>query len=177
MLQNTETSYGLIAKILHAIGAVIFLSLIIVGFYMTSLSPSDDKWALYGLHKSFGIVAIIFVCIRFYFKLKSIKPALPENLPNWQKIAANGNVHALYTFMFIMPISGIIMSLFGGYDIGVFGIFTIKAFEKKELLSTIGWYAHTLIPYIFCLFIALHIGAALYHHFILKDNILRRMFF
>lgn len=78
--------------------------------------------------------------------------------------------------MFLMPISGVLMSILGGHEVNIFGLFTIPAAEEKNTsLAGFFYNLHGISAFSFVGLIALHIAAGLYHHFILKDNILKRM--
>jgi cytochrome b561 len=79
--KNTSDTYGLISKIFHWPMALIMMGLIVLGLYMAQLDPSPDKYALYGLHKSFGLLILWLVGVRIlhhHHRMKAIK---------------NGNVH------------------------------------------------------------------------------------
>ncbi len=175
MLRNTENSYGFIAKLLHWIIALMILGLLMVGFIMESMEPSEQKWQLYGYHKATGFTIFILVTIRIVWRLINIEVLLPQDLPHWQVIVSKITHYLLYLFMFLMPFSGIMMSRLGGHNINVFDLFTIPAAAKNPELAGIFHKTHGLAAYGILAFILLHIGAALYHHFIRKDNVLMRM--
>jgi len=175
MLRNTENSYGLIARILHWVIAFSIIGLISVGFLMSSMESSPEKFELYGTHKAFGVIVLSLIVFRIIWKLydKGVLP--PSDLPQIMKLAARSGHFLLYVFMLIMPISGVMMSRFAGYDISVFGLFVIPGLEKNEGLSTLFHTIHVTAIWGFIAVIIMHIGAAFYHHFIRKDNVLMRM--
>lgn len=175
MLKNTNSSYGLITKLFHWLMSIIIICLLIVGFTMTSMEPSADKWQLYSLHKSTGVVVLSLVVLRFLWSLINIQLNLPTDLPSWQKLASRITHYLLYIFMFLMPISGILMSRFGGHEVNVFNFFIIPPLEKNLDLAGFFYNLHGISAFAFAGLIGLHISAGLYHHFIRKDNILIRM--
>ena len=176
MLKNDINSYGSVARLFHWVMGLIIIGLITVGFTMTSMADSDDKWQLYSIHKALGSIVLILVIPRFLWRLMNIQPALPINLPKWQKGASKVIHYSLYVLMFLMPISGILMSCFAGYEINVFGLFVIPAFAEKNIeLAKFFHYVHINSGIGFSVLIGLHIMAGLYHHFVRKDNILLRM--
>ncbi|MCF8493895.1 MAG: cytochrome b [Rickettsiaceae bacterium] len=175
MLRNTENSYGLIARILHWVIAFSIIGLISVGFFMSSMEPSPEKFELYGMHKAFGVIVLSLVVLRIIWRLSN-KVVLPlADLPNIMKLAAKLGHLLLYIFMLIMPISGVMMSRFGAHDIPVFGLFVIPGLEKNEELSTLFHTIHVTAIWGFIAMILMHIGAAFYHHFIRKDNVFVRI--
>jgi len=173
-LYNTEKSWGAVAQILHWVIFVLFVGQLTVGLIMTDMEPSDQKWFFYGTHKAMGIVILGFVIARILWRLKSIIPADPK-VPVWQLKAAETVILFLYFVMLALPITGLIMSLLGGHNISFFGLFTIEAFGKVPGISGVANEAHTYLSYAVIAAIAVHILAALYHHYIIKDDVLRRM--
>ena len=149
--------------------------MIIVGFTMTSMEPSDDKWKIYDLHKATGVVVLTLVFFRFFWRLINAKVDLPADLPCWQKLASKITHYLLYVFMFLMPISGLLMSRFGGHEVNVFDLFTLAAFEKNIPVATFFHTTHEFSAWGLSGLIGLHICAGLYHHFIRKDNVFMRM--
>lgn len=175
MLRNTENSYGLIARILHWVVAFSIIGLICVGFFMSSLESSPEKFELYGMHKAFGVTVLFLIVLRIIWRLSDKIVLPPSDLPHIMKLGAKSGHFLLYLFMLIMPISGVMMSRFGGYDIPVFGLFTISSLEKNKELATLSHTIHVTAIWGFIALIVLHIGAAFYHHFVRKDNVLIRM--
>jgi cytochrome b561 len=142
---------------------------------MTLMNPSNDKWQLYFMHKSIGAIILSLVILRFLWRLINIRLDLPADLPVWQKLASKITHYLLYIFMFLMPVSGILMSCFGGYEVNVFNLFIIPSIEKNIGLASFFNNLHGISAFIFTGLITLHISAGFYHHFIRKDNILIRM--
>lgn len=175
-LKNTENSYGMVTLILHWGMAVIIVALLVLGLYMTRVPVSPLKFKLYGWHKEVGILILMLAMIRVVWWSANILPVLPATLPRWQKMAAHAVHAAFYVFMFLLPLSGWLMSSAAGFPVSFFGWFLLPDLITphegwRVLLSeTHEWLGYGLIA-TFCA----HVGAALKHHFINKDNILRRM--
>lgn len=68
MIKNTETSYGSIAKILHWLIAAAMIGLITIGFIMSSMDSTPEKYELYGMHKAFGVTVLLLVALRIIWK-------------------------------------------------------------------------------------------------------------
>jgi len=176
MLKNTENSYGTIAKLFHWIIAIAIISLITVGFIMSSMDPSPDKYELYGMHKASGVMVLMLIILRLIWKFTNKAVLPPAGLPKILTLAAKAGHTTLYLFMLMMPISGVLMSRFGGHDINVFNMFVIPAVaEKNPQIAGFFHELHTIGIWAFIAVIVMHFGAALYHHFIRKDNVLMRM--
>lgn len=176
MLKNTENSYGSIAKILHWVIGLFIICLIAVGFIMSSMDPAPEKFELYGMHKAFGVIVLCLVAIRILWRITNATVQATEGVPPILQLAAKAGHLLLYIFMLVMPISGVLMSRFGGYPISVFEIFTIPAAsEKSPELAKLFHATHGYAAWGFVILITVHILAALYHHFIRKDDTLVRM--
>src|SRR5690606_36471847 len=125
MLKNTKNNYGWLAKMFHWVVAVLMLTLLGVGLYMASLPENDpNRMFFYWLHKSTGVFVLTLVVLRLSWRWQNKVPEPPLNMPKWQKFAARSNHYTLYVLMVIMPLSGFMMSSFGGHPVDVYGLFT-----------------------------------------------------
>ncbi len=178
MIRSTNAAYGFIAKTFHWLIAVLFILLLAVGLFMTSLTDKVFKIFLYDFHKALGMVVLGLVLLRIIWRLFETKTQLPVELPNWQKKTSNVVFYALYFFMVIMPITGYLMSVLNGHPIDMFGYFTLPDLGKgPSPLGTATHFIHVNLPYYVIAILSLHVLAALYHHFIRKDNVMNRMLF
>jgi len=175
MFKNTTNSYGIISRIFHWLMALGIIGIITVGYLMTNMENSQEKWQIYGIHKSFGALLLLLVSLRLGWRLINISPNLPRIMASWERIGYKAGVFFMYILMITMPISGIIMSRSFGHDINIFSLFTIKAMEKNLMLGKIAANIHSYSAIILSLIIGAHTLIALYHHFVKKDILLRRM--
>lgn len=173
-IKNNETHFGLVAITLHWLMAILIIGMLCVGLYMTSLPVGMLKLKLYGWHKAFGILILTLVILRILWRLTNATPVLA--LPWWERTAARLAHFVLYVLMLAMPLSGWLMTSAAGLPPSFFGLFTLPNLvapndELRELFGLMHeWLAYGLIAVII-----LHTLAALKHHFIDKDDILRRM--
>ena len=174
-LKNTDTNYGVVAKSLHWILAIMIIGLLSVGLYMEDLAPSDQKWQLYSLHKAIGIIALALVALRLIWRFMNPQPSLPTDIPAYQKLASRLTHYGLYFLMFAMPLAGWVMSSAGGHPISVFGLPIPPIVGEDKALGKLANTLHGLGGWAFIALISLHFAAALYHQFIRKDGILKRM--
>ena len=174
--KNSETRYGAIAIILHWLMTILLVALVSLGLYMTEIPVSAWKLKLYGWHKEFGVLVLFLVMLRIVWRIGNIVPLLPATLPHWQKLAAHGVHWALYGLMFALPITGWLISSASGLPVSFFGWFVLPDIispnkELQELFSEV----HEFLAYALIVTFCAHVAAALKHHFINKDDILRRM--
>ena len=176
LLRNSHEKYGAIAKCFHWVMALAILAMLVIGFKMTDLPISPDKFRIYGIHKSIGALILITAFLRLFWRFINIVPELPADMPTWQKLGAHGSHVALYIVMFVMPLSGWLMSSAAGFPVSVFGWFLLPNLIAPDSgLRPIFGFAHEVLAFVIIGLVSLHILAALKHHFIDKDNILRRM--
>jgi len=175
LIKNTKNHYGIVAISLHWIMAILIIGLLVLGLYMVPLPISREKLKLYRWHKEFGMVVLMLVVLRAAWRLSNIIPSL-ASLPPWEKFAARSVHYAFYVFMFAIPISGWIMSSAAGFSVSFFGLFLLPDLVlPDENLRIILTEIHKWLSYLLIAIIFLHISASLKHHYINKDDILRRM--
>jgi cytochrome b561 len=175
-IRNTQTQYGIVTKSLHWLMALIIISMLCVGLYMAGLPISEQKLQLYGIHKEFGILVLMLVMFRITWRIGNIVPLLPASIPTWQKFAAHGVHWMLYGFMFALPITGWLMTSAAGLPPSFFGLFTLPSLiSPNSALLNLFVDIHTWLAYGLIATFGAHVGAALKHHFINKDDVLRRM--
>jgi cytochrome b561 len=119
-------------------------------------------------------LALMLVMVRIIWRLSNRIPYL--TLPLWEKIAARTVHWAFYGFMFAMPITGWLITSAAGLPVSFFGLFVLPDLvtpnpDSMQLFQKI----HEWLGYGLIATIVLHTSAALKHHFINKDDILKRM--
>ncbi|WP_419420299.1 cytochrome b [Legionella sp. D16C41] len=173
-IKNTTARYGLVAITLHWLLAIIVITLLCVGLYMTSLQRSPLQIKLFGLHKEFGIVVLSLVTLRILWRFVNITPKL--TIPRWERVASLTIHWALYILMFAMPLTGWLMSSAAGFPVSFFGLFTMpNLIAPNDYWRDIFAIAHEFLSNILIALIILHLLGALKHHFYNKDDTIRRM--
>jgi cytochrome b561 len=178
-IENTEHRFGAAAVLLHWSMAILVIALAGLGLYMARLPDvgfDTKKITLILYHKEFGLLVLALVVPRLAWRLINKLPQLVAHLPDWQKIAARFVHLCFYALMFALPISGLLMSSAAGIPVSLFGLFTLPDFvPHDDYLFQRFIEIHKWLGYALILFIFLHVGAALKHHFVFRDDTLRRM--
>jgi cytochrome b561 len=175
-LKNTPVSYGAVTKSFHWVMALLMIGMLCLGFYMDGVEELTSKIRLYGLHKSIGVTVLAFVILRILWHLWSQKPAYVESLKPLEKKAAHFLHFCLYGAMLGMPLSGWLMSSAAGRSVSFFGLFTLPDLvTADDSLRGIFGTLHFYMAWALVAAIAVHLCAALKHHFFDKDATLRRM--
>jgi cytochrome b561 len=146
-----------------------------MGFIMGQVTPMTRKIEFINFHKASGTIILLLTILRIMWKLTNIKVMAISDLPNWQKNLAHSVHFTLYILIFIMTISGIFMSILGGRAIDIYSIFIIEALDTNMVIAGICRQIHQCAAIALISIIILHIFAALYHHFVKRDNVLIRM--
>lgn len=178
---NTNDRYGIIASLLHWFMALLIVVIIGLGLYMVELPDVGfnlQKIKLIFLHKELGMLALAFVLLRFVWRLGNVIPLLPLTVPVWQRVAARIVHLAFYGFMVALPVSGWMMSSAAGIPVTFLGVFTLPDLVSPNMNEVPMYIAiHKWVGYGLIATIGLHISAAMLHHFVYKDDTLRRMLF
>ena len=178
-LANTDRHYGSIAIALHWAMAALLVGLIALGLYMVGLPDvgfDTKKITLILYHKELGILALALVAMRLAWRFINPLPRLVENLPDWQKLTARFVHLCFYALMFALPITGWLMSSAVGIPVSIAGVFTLPDLVSyDDFLFQVFVAIHKWLGYALIFFIAIHVGAALRHHFVSRDDTLRKM--
>lgn len=175
-MTNTASRYGYVNITLHWAMALLIIGMLILGFYMADLPRSLEKLSLIGWHKSFGVLILMLVIIRALWRFANIAPVYADNMPTWQKLTAHGMHYILYGFMFVMPLTGWLMSSAAGLPVSFFGLFTLpNLVSPNPVWKYYFFQVHGTCALVLIALICVHVLAALKHHFWDKDDILKRM--
>ncbi|AIT79896.1 cytochrome b [Novosphingobium pentaromativorans] len=139
--------------------------------------PLEDVIQLMTVHKSIGLIILLVTIGRIVWRLRWTKPPLPGSISPLERMAASATHLAFYALMLIMPLTGWIFSSAGKYPLSFFGLFLWPKLpiSKDGPLAGPAHEGHEILGWLMLALVVLHIAAALRHHFLLKDGILRRM--
>ncbi|WP_306262423.1 cytochrome b [Pararhizobium sp. IMCC21322] len=174
---HSPSGYDLMSRINHWLIAIAILGMLALGLFLEfgGLAREDKRW-LIDIHKSVGVLVLIYGVWRVLWRIIQGFPESDEStMPQWQEIASKIAHWALLAGILIMPISGVVASIFNGRSIAVFNWFSIPAQTEIAWLSGAAGYTHKYTGFTLALIVALHIAAALKHHFVDRDSVLIRM--
>lgn len=155
--------------------ALLIIGLLAIGLYMSDLPASAAKFKLYDLHKATGILVLMLAVARLGWRFSNSSPSL-EHIAVWEARIATTLQWVFYALMIAMPLTGWFMSSASNHPVHFFGLAVLPdliATNKNaaDFFHTL----HVIIGYSLIVLIVLHTSAALKHHFINKDDILKRM--
>ena len=177
LIKNTRQGFGLVSILFHWLMALAIVGLFALGLWMTELSYYDPWYRnAPDLHKSIGVLLFAFLVLRILWRVLTIKPEPLSSYSRFERIAASLTHRLLYLCILFVIFSGYFISTADGRSIDVFGWLQIPAWvtgiENQEDI------AGDIHYYLACTLIGLAAGhgvAALKHHFIDKDETLKRM--
>lgn len=168
--------YTPVAKTLHWLMAILLFGLLALGFIMTDLPLSPRKLQLYAWHKWAGVTVFLLLLVRLAWRATHRPPPLPDHMPKVMQFAAHAGHALLYGLMAAIPLSGWLMSSAKGFQTVWFGVLPIPdLLEKNQELGNLLQTVHLSLNLLLVAVLAGHIGAALKHHFIDRDDVLTRM--
>ncbi|HEY0661270.1 MAG TPA: cytochrome b [Lysobacter sp.] len=174
-MNTRQTSFILIARVLHWTMAVLILAMLFIGVGMVATVSETHQWLL-AIHKPLGIAILVLAIARLVVRLRNPPPPLPEGLPRLQRIAAYLSHWLLYALMIAMPLIGWAMLSAGGYPVMLGENLRLPAILPESALI-FAWLrtAHGSLAYLLFFTFLGHMGAALYHALIRRDGVLRSM--
>ncbi|EPF6159051.1 cytochrome b [Citrobacter sedlakii] len=176
-LSNTPQRYGYLSVALHWLTAVVVYGMFGLGLWMVSLSYYDS-WYHQGpeLHKSIGILLMLGLLVRVVWRVISPPPAALKSYSTLTRIGATQGHITLYLLLFAIVISGYLISTADGKPISVFGWFEIPAtFADAGVQADLAGSVHLWLAWTVVILSVLHGLMAFKHHFIDKDDTLKRM--
>lgn len=174
-MMNTTRSYGSLAKVLHWLIFVLVFCMIIGGFLLDDV-PKEYKGVIFNLHKLTGLTILILMLVRLFWNAMNVKPVLSSDTKPWERRLERAVHGLLYLLIIAMPLAGWIGSSSAGKAPHIGNIiFALPIPQNKSLIDAMfamhGWIAFGIIG-----LVTIHIFAALFHHYVKKDDVLRRMF-
>lgn len=173
--RNTIERYGAVARLLHWTIAILIISVLCIGLVMDDVT-GPGKFILFRWHKSFGITVLALAVIRILWRFTNIHPAKLAAHAAWEKFLASVTHFLLYFAMLAMPLSGWLMSSAKSVKVNVYGLFTLPdLIEPNKPLGRLLNEFHVYLGWTLIGLIALHALGAIKHHFVDRDETLRRM--
>ena len=174
--EHPADSYGIVAQAFHWLVAALVLVQLALGLYAANLPVSLARLQWLARHKSLGLAILALVLLRLGWRVLNRPPALPAFMPHWERRAARATHWLLYLLLLLAPIAGWLYASAAGLSVNWFGLFVVPDLvDKDRALAGVFRALHIALVALLALLVALHIGAALRHAFVLHDKIMHRM--
>ena len=172
---STAVRYNGLSKTLHWVIALLAFSQLAMGKFFEV--EADESGSLFNWHTAFGLLVLALMVVRLSWRLTHAVPALPRNTPGWQQIAARATHIAFYGLLIALPITGWLITSVEGDAVSFFGWFTVPSLPvptgeaSEDFLEE----THELLGNVLLVLAGLHVLAGLKHHYMDRDEVLRRM--
>lgn len=177
-LKNSADRWGAVATAFHWIIVALILAQVAIGLTMVNLPRRPSIIPVYDLHKSIGLTILALAVLRLAWRLFDRRPHDPPGMPTWQRRVAHATHVSLYALIFIVPLSGWLFdSATGLRPLHWWGAVTMPSLTggpAPAWVDVTRMLHHTLFWLLVAVVVA-HVAAALKHHFIDRDDVLRRM--
>jgi cytochrome b561 len=172
---NATSDYSAIQRSLHWIIFGLIATQYIVGSIMPHIGRNTPNESWVNWHLSLGAAILFFIFMRLMVRIAH-PVALRETGSKWQRQLASATHSSIYVLIFVMCILGWAAASFRGWTVYLFGLIPLPGLAAKNApwAHTAGD-IHDLLLYVLLVPIALHIFAALYHQYVLRDRLLERM--
>ncbi len=190
MLRNTLDSWGAIARSLHWGVVAIILIQVPLGFWMVEVyeeyakTYGDDTLVMRtsNAHHTLGLMVLIIAVTRLIWRFSNVTPGLPDSLRTYQRYLARLTHVFLYAILIVYPLSGwaALSAYEGEFPIFFFGYDSVPRIVPQVVEGEAFDYPffaaiHRNLWRIGGVILGLHVGGALWHQFVARDGILRRM--
>jgi cytochrome b561 len=177
MIKNTPTTWGTVARVFHWILGLTIIGMLAYGWWMNHIPARPDRLFYRSIHADIGYVVLLLMALRLIWRAINPQPALPAGTPRVERVLAHLNHGALYVVTIVVALLGWAHS--GAHKPNYaswFGYFNVPQFTSENKANADffeDW--HIYMAYALIALVALHIAAALYHHFVKRDGVLVRM--
>ncbi len=176
-LKNPVDRWGPVSQLLHWTIVVLVLAMAVIGLSLDSVPKSPRYFWVFNLHKSLGLTVLVLAIIRLAWRAYAGAPKPLTGIPTLQLLVARVTHWLLYALIIAMPLSGWLFDSAGGLrPLRWFGLFEVpKLVAPNTGLREIARDAHGWFFWALAALVLMHAGAALYHHYFVGDDTLRRM--
>jgi cytochrome b561 len=158
---------------LHWLVVILIFATFLLGKYMSGLPNESGKILPLAIHMTLGLITLLVIVVRFVARLHLPKPVSATTGNAFFDWIGKAVHYALYALVFLMTLSGLSLSLQSGLIPVVFG--GSGAALPTDFYVFTGRLSHGIIAPALLILVVLHVGAVLYHQFVLKDHLLARM--
>lgn len=172
----TAAHWSASVRFFHWLIAALIVTQFALGWLAAGWRLSPTKIDLFVWHKSTGMLILALVVLRLLNRLTKPAPVLPEGMPAWERTAAHASHVLLYIVMFAMPLTGWVINSAAGVPFRIFWQVPLPSLiGPDKQTADLAALAHLGLGFVFVTLLIVHIGAALRHHFVKRDDVLTRM--
>jgi len=173
---NNEPSWSGGVKLLHWLVALLIFTQFALGWLAVTWRLSPAKLDFFVWHKSIGMLVLMLVILRLVWRPATPAPPLPAGTPGWERAAAHVSHAMLYVAMLGMPLTGWVINSAAGVPFKIFWRIPLPSITAADKhVADAASLVHFSLGVLLASILLVHIGAALRHHFVRRDNVLIHM--
>jgi cytochrome b561 len=174
--RNTIRAWGVVSKTLHWLIVLLIINQWVIAERADSLPIGIAKLQALAWHKSFGITILMLAVLRLAWRWVNPVPDLTADTRPWERVLAKLSHFLLYALIFAMPLSGWLMSSAKNFPVSWFRLFQLPDLvAPDERTYQLMRDLHHLLFDLLVVVAAVHVAGALKHHFIDRNDVLKRM--
>lgn len=177
MLRNTTRSWGSLSRAFHWGLGLVIIGMLAYGWWMNHVAARPDRFFHRSIHADIGYVVLLLMALRLIWRAINPVPEPPAGSPVWERVLAKSNHWLLYVITMLVAVLGWAHSGAHKPDYADwFGLFRVPQFTTPDKANA-DFYEdwHIYMAYVLIALVAIHILAALYHHFVRDDDVVARM--
>lgn len=177
-IRSDPRRWGALAQLFHWLVAALILVQAGIGLVMVRLPRRPDIIPVYSLHKSIGLTILALALLRLAWRLFDRRPPAPPQMPRWQERVSRLTHVLIYVLLFAVPLSGWLFDSAAALrPLYWFNLVRMPSLTggPDHALRVLGGELHETLFWVLTAVVLVHVGAALKHHLIDRDNVLRRM--
>lgn len=174
--RNSAETWGAVARAFHWLIAALVLTQFIIGTIAEEMKLTPAKLDLFVWHKSIGITVLVLAVLRLAWRLGNPPPEPPDGTPAWERRLAATAHWVLYGLLFAVPFSGWWVSDASRVPFKAFFLVPMPDFIATDRsVQEAAAEVHEVLTITLLVVVIVHVAAGLRHHFVLHDDVLRRM--
>jgi cytochrome b561 len=186
-LKSTTTSWGLVTRALHWLSAALVLFALIHGYWMANILARPQRLPHYQFHSLVLVYFGVLLALRIVWRLSESSPDAPAGSAAWERAAAHLGHIALYGLLIALLVTGYMnWSAFparfdparaGQMDLSILGLFKVPALHTQLDRAVFKFWEnlHMYLSWVMAGLVVVHVLAALRHHFVKGNDVMRRM--
>ncbi|SDF05838.1 cytochrome b561 [Bradyrhizobium brasilense] len=177
MIRNTAASWGSLARAFHWVLGIAIIGMLAYGWWMNHVPARADKFFYRSIHADIGYLVLLLTVLRLVWRGVNPTPALPAEMPSWQRIAARVSHGALYAVTLLVAMLGWAHSGARAQDYSsFFRLFHVPQITSPDKAAADAFEdRHIFFAYVLLALIVLHLAAVALHHFVKRDRVAARM--
>lgn len=173
---QSEARYNGVAQFLHWLMATVIIVAWSIGLYAAEMPRGPDKLSMIGWHKGIASTVLVLIVLRILWRATHAAPALSSAVPALQQKLAGLAHFLIYLLMIALPMSGWLWSSAAGYSVKMAGFIELPSLmAKNDVWKENLGEVHEVLAFTLAGLVAVHVLAALKHHFFNRDGVLLRM--